>query len=284
MRVTGKSVISVGVGGCRTGVRIANERRKTASKSLVPILYMAVMIVDIDQDLFRAPRLLPRSPAAATFSSLLYRHKHRPYHPGETLIAGATSSLPVGADPPPPTRRRADLPPLPNSNCRCHSLLSPLSPYSDLSPLSPHRPLLSLSHRDAANASRRPSVIPPLRTGMALSCFPRLPSLLDSIPSNADLAAQHRTPIPSAVLSLRRRRGSPAMLAPAFRSTPPRRSPLCRRPRSAITHKSSSKIRCPSSTTSSLPSPTSLPSTSVTGRHPLVSRLPCVVFAPVCLC
>uniref|UniRef100_A0A0E0BRP7 Uncharacterized protein n=2 Tax=Oryza glumipatula TaxID=40148 RepID=A0A0E0BRP7_9ORYZ len=37
----------------RTGVRIANERRKTASKSLVPILYMAVMIVDIDQDLFR---------------------------------------------------------------------------------------------------------------------------------------------------------------------------------------------------------------------------------------
>jgi hypothetical protein len=56
MRVTGKSVISVGVGGCRTGVRIANERRKTASKSLVPILYMAVMIVDIDQDLFRVSR------------------------------------------------------------------------------------------------------------------------------------------------------------------------------------------------------------------------------------
>ncbi|EEE53082.1 hypothetical protein OsJ_35838 [Oryza sativa Japonica Group] len=50
----------VGVGGCRTGVRIANERRKTASKSLVPILYMAVMIVDIDQDLFRAPSWISR--------------------------------------------------------------------------------------------------------------------------------------------------------------------------------------------------------------------------------
>uniref|UniRef100_A0A0E0BRP8 Uncharacterized protein n=1 Tax=Oryza glumipatula TaxID=40148 RepID=A0A0E0BRP8_9ORYZ len=36
---------------------------------------------------------------------------------------------------------------------------------------------------------------------MALSCFPCLPSPLDSIPSNADLAAQRGAPIPSAAPS-----------------------------------------------------------------------------------
>uniref|UniRef100_A0A0E0RGC2 Uncharacterized protein n=1 Tax=Oryza rufipogon TaxID=4529 RepID=A0A0E0RGC2_ORYRU len=72
----------------RTGVRIANERRKTASKSLVPILYMAVMIVDIDQDLFRAPSWISR-------------------HARTSIQIDATS--PISSVPPPTIRHRTQI-------------------------------------------------------------------------------------------------------------------------------------------------------------------------------